>query len=193
MDIDLRTPGIVKLKFLDPKLNRDIPMIDKNTKRPISLIDFAAKGVQLHGVVDRNEAVKAGGGGTGFGNPSNWTSIIAKREGGAAPEVETTIKITPDLFTIKSKKSTGRLKNILPKGFAVSETGFYYGNDVKVIAPNKKEYIYNANLKPEEVDVELEALQKFINDNNVTTTTPAAANTTTPTKPAAGGVNYGSK
>lgn len=195
MDIDLTKPGYVKLKFLNPRLNREIPMIDKKTNRPISLIDFAGKGVQLHGVVDRNEAVRAGGGGTGFGNPSNWTSIIAKREGGVAPEVETAINITPDLFTIKSKNSVGRLKNILPKGFNVSDIGGILGNDVKVIAPNKKEYIYNANLDPEEVDVELEALQKFINDNNVsTTTTPAAAGaTTTTTTPAAGGVNYGSK
>lgn len=79
-----------------------------------------------------------------------------------------TIKITPDLFTIKSKISSQRLKNILPAGFDVKEdTGFTgLGNDVIVTAPNNKTYTYNANLTAEEIPAEKAALDKFIKENS---------------------------
>lgn len=79
----------------------------------------------------------------------------------------TVIKITPDLFTVQSVRSTERLKSLLPNGFKVEDKGGFFGNDVQVIAPNGKTYTYNANLSSSKVESEKDALEKFINMNNV--------------------------
>lgn len=76
LEIDLETkPGTVILKYADSKKNREIPMAGS------SLFDFAGKGVELHGVVDRKEAVRAGGGGTGYGAITDFTGVKSSRAG----------------------------------------------------------------------------------------------------------------
>ena len=97
----------------------------------------------------------------------------------AAQPTSAKVTITPDLFTIRSEKSTERLKNILPAGFNVSDEGGTFGNDVKVTAPNKKTYTYNANLSAEEAATEKIALEKFIRENGGTTTGAAKSTTNT--------------
>ena len=164
--IDVTTPGIVKLKYLDSKMDRPISMLDGSGK-PISLFDFSGKGVELHGVADREKAVKAGGGGTGFGSlkPEEWKSVKSIRQG--ITPISATTKITPDLFIIKSAKSSERLQNMLPSNFKVQEdTGALgLGNDVIVTAPNGKTYTYNANQSASKAQLEAVGLDAFIKAN----------------------------
>jgi hypothetical protein len=81
------------------------------------------------------------------------------------------IKTTPDLFTIKSEKSSERLRGLLPKNFTVKDVGGTFGNDVKVTAPNGKTYTYNANVSTEQAALEKKALDEFIKINNTAPST----------------------
>ena len=76
LGIDLETkPGTVILTYADAKKNREIPMAGS------TLFDFAGKGVELHGVVDRQKAVKAGGGGTTYGAINDFSGVRSSRAG----------------------------------------------------------------------------------------------------------------
>lgn len=181
LGIDLSSPGSVKLSYADPKKNRSIAIWDAN-KKPISLYDFAGKGVELHGVVDRQQAVKAGGGGTGYGalTDADWKTVKSSRTGGAgeAPVVN----ILPELFSIKSVKSSQSLQNLLGPTFKVNDKGGTWGNDVEVVAPNGQKFTYNANLNKSEATVAKAELEQFIKANGA-----PVGNT------GGGGVNYGDK
>jgi hypothetical protein len=85
----------------------------------------------------------------------------------AAKPKPAAIKVTPDLFTIKSEKSSERLRGLLPSNFTVTDEGGTFGNDVKVTAPNGKTYTYNANMSTEKAAAEKKALDEFIRINNV--------------------------
>jgi hypothetical protein len=173
LDIDMTKNGIISLKYQDASKNRDIKYLDKNNK-PISLYDFAGKGVELHGVVDRDQAVKAGGGGKGYGAISDFSTVRSKREGkAAAPPRDVSALITADLFTTKSEKSSTNLQSILPTGFVVKDIGGVFGNNVQVTAPNGKTYIYNANEKVSKAESLVPGLQQFIQLNNVAPTAAA--------------------
>jgi hypothetical protein len=91
------------------------------------------------------------------------------------------IVVTPDLFTVRSEKSTQRLQNMLPAGFSVKDLSVgSLTNNVEVTAPNKKSYKYNANLSAEEIPAEKAALEKFIRENGgAAPSTPAATTNTT--------------
>lgn len=168
MDIDLSKKGVISLKYENSAKNRNINYLD-NSGKPISLFDFAGKGVELHGVVDRAQAVKAGGGGKTFGDIGDYKGIRSKREGKAAPTPpppDVSALITPDLFTSKSEKSSVNLQSVLPTGFIVRDLGGTFGNDVEVIAPNGKKYKYNANMKSDKAEQSVPGLQQFIKLNN---------------------------
>lgn len=76
LGIDLESkPGTVILTYADAKKNREIPMAGS------TLFDFAGKGVELHGVVDRQKAVKAGGGGTTYGAINDFSGVRSSRAG----------------------------------------------------------------------------------------------------------------
>lgn len=81
-------------------------------------------------------------------------------------EIAPTVKIIPELFTIKSVRSAEALKSILPSNFTVTDEGGTFGNDVKVVAPNGVEYTYNSNLKPSQAAAEKIILEKFIKNNS---------------------------
>ena len=181
LGIDVSSPGRVKLTYADPKKNRDIPMIDANGK-PISIYDFAAIGTELHGVADKNEAVRASGGGTGYGalTKEQLKDVKAVRAGGTTA-VAPVVNILPELFSIRSDKSSKSLQNMLGPTFKVIDVGGF-GNDVKVVAPNGTEYVYNANLKKSEAAVEKVNLENFIKNNGAPVNNIAG-----------GGVNYGNK
>jgi hypothetical protein len=157
--LDLSTAGVIKLSYDNPKKNRDISMIDKDGN-PISLADFAAKGVELHGVVDRDQAVKAGGGGTGYGTLSDWTNIKSNRQG-AAPQVQK-IVVTPDIFSAKSQDAKVKLEDILPQGFVVKDTGGTFGNSILITAPDGKTYPFDTDLSTKASEYAVEGLQQFI-------------------------------
>ena len=164
LGIDVSVPGQVKLSYDNSKKNITYSMIDK-AGNPIDLGDFSAKGAELHGVSDRNEAMKAGGGGKGYGNLSDWTGIKAARAG-EAPEAPKAKPIPVDLFGIKSPKSAKLLQSILPTGFKVKDTGAYFGNTVEVTAPNGEVYEYNADEPQAARNAEKLLLEKFIKDNS---------------------------
>jgi hypothetical protein len=168
LGVDVSTPGVVKLTYADNKKNRTISMLDTAGK-PISLFDFAGTGVELHGVVDRKQAVSAGGGGTGYGalKPEEWKTIKSLRAGEApaAPVVN----ILPELFTVKSVQSSKSLQNLLGPSFKVNDIGGPFGNDVEVIAPNGQKFTYNANSSKSEAAVEKANLEQFIKANGAPT------------------------
>ena len=164
LGIDVSTPGVVKLSYADGKKNRSISMLDA-TGKPISLFDFAGTGVELHGVVDRQQAVKAGGGGTTYGTlkPEEWKSVKSVRQG-VAPAAPV-VNILPELFNIKSVQSTKSLQNLLGPTFTVNDIGGAFGNDVEVIAPNGQKFTYNANSSKSEAAVAKADLEQFIKVN----------------------------
>ena len=168
LGIDVSTPGVVKLSYADSKKNRPISMLDASGK-PISLFDFARTGVELHGVVDGKQAVKAGGGGTGYGalKPEEWRTVKSIRAGEApaAPVVN----IMPELFTVKSVQSSKSLQSLLGPSFKVNDIGGTFGNDVEVIAPNGQRFVYNANSSKSEAAVEKANLEQFIKVNGAPT------------------------
>jgi len=168
LDIDMTNPGAIKLTYSDPVKNRTISYLDKNNN-PISLRDFSGLGVELHGVVDREKAMKAGGGGKEYGNVPDLSDVRSSREGKTD-----TSKITADIFTAKSEASTERLQGILPNTFKVIDVGGVFGNNVEVVAPNGKKYTYNANVTAEKAATEAIALQNFISANSKGTRTTSS-------------------
>ena len=164
LGVDVSTPGVVKLSYADGKKNRTISMLDA-TGKPISLFDFAGTGVELHGVVDRQQAVKAGGGGTGYGKltPAEW-KVVKSVRAGEVP-VAPVVNILPELFNIKSVQSTKSLQNLLGPTFKVNDIGGAFGNDVEVIAPNGQKFTYNANSSKSEAAVAKADLEQFIKVN----------------------------
>lgn len=166
LGIDVTVPGKVSLSYDNPKKNITISMVDAGG-RPINLGDFAAKGAELHGISDRQEAMKAGGGGTGYGNLSNWSGIKASRQG-ETPKAAPITAVPLDIFKIKSEKSAKLLQSIIPKGYRVEDVGGPFGNDVTVTAPNGKTYTYNANESEGNRNAEKVLLDKFIAENSGT-------------------------
>ena len=181
LGIDVSTPGRVKLSYADSKKNRDIPMIDASGK-PISIYDFAAIGTELHGITDRNEAVKASGGGSGYGSltKEQLKDVKATREGGGG--VAPVVNILPELFTVRSGPSTKSLQSLLGPTFKVTDMGGPFGNDVEVTAPNGQKFTYNANLKKDEAAIAKADLEQFIKVNGA----PVGGS-------GGGGVDYGNK
>jgi hypothetical protein len=160
MDFDKN--GAISLQYDNPKLNRTISMLDENQK-PISLKQWGTKGVEIHNITDEGLLSKARGGSFGQIQETEWEKVKAERQGkkAEAPVVE----ILPELFRIKSEKSSESLQDLLGPTFKVTDIGGFGGNDVEVIAPNGKPFIYNANLKGAEATVKKAQLEKFIKDN----------------------------
>ena len=160
MDFDKN--GAISLQYDNPKLNRTISMLDENQK-PISLKQWGTKGVEIHNITDEGLLSKARGGSFGEIEGTEWEKVKAERQGkkAEAPVVE----ILPELFRIKSEKSSESLQDLLGPTFKVTDIGGFGGNDVEVIAPNGKPFIYNANLKGAEATVKKAQLEKFIKDN----------------------------
>jgi hypothetical protein len=96
----------------------------------------------------------------------NLTTEAKGFEEKSITDEEISAKITPDLFTIKSKKSAGNLNSILPSGFKAEDIGGVFGNDVKVTAANGKTYVYNANVGSEQAEKQKASLSEFIKINS---------------------------
>ena len=165
LDIDLETkPGSVILTYAEAKKNRTIDFVDANNN-PISLRDFSGKGVELHGVVDRDEAVKAGGGGKTFGRINSYAGIRSSRAGEAATPLPVAVPLSA--ITEESGKASSTLQSSLPEGFVVEDTGGTFGNGVKVKAPNGKVYEYTSKQGPTDAATIKGDLEAFIRTNNV--------------------------
>ena len=163
IDIDLQTqPGKVLLKYADSKMNRPIDMVDASGN-PISLRDFAAKGVELHGVADVDKAMRAGGGGTGFGRIADYTGVRASRQG-QAPVVKP-ITVPLGSVTEPSQRAVVTLRSALPAGFVVTDKGGFTGNEVEVKAPNGKIYNYTSKKSAATAAEIKKDLEAFVREN----------------------------
>jgi len=168
LKISFPKEGKVKLQYAKASNNRTISMIDASGN-PISLANWAATGVELHEVTDKNQVERAGGGGSGYGKITDWNTVSAEREGATSGGEEKTapiVNILPELFTIKSVKSSKSLQRTLGSTFTVTDIGGYMGNNVKVTAPNGQQFTYNANLNKSEAAVAKQDLEQFIQDNS---------------------------
>lgn len=167
LGIDMSQNGKITLKYDNPVKNRTIDYLDAN-QNPIPLREFSGLGVELHGIVDRDQAFRAGGGGEGFGNvpAEELINVKSNRQGpAAAPAI---VNVPDSIFTIKSEQSSQNLKSLLPSGFKVEENTGFFGasNDVVVTAPNGETFTYNANLSADEIPTAKEGLQNFIKANS---------------------------
>jgi hypothetical protein len=164
LDIDLGTPGKIILKYADSKKNRTIDYLDAN-KNPISLRDFSGLGVELHGVVDRDKAIRAGGGGSGFGRvaDADLKNVRASRQGEAPATQPITVPLTA--ITEESAAAAQTLQGALPQGFVVKDTGGFTGNTIEITAPNGKVYKYTSKKKGDTATQLKKDLEDFVKKN----------------------------
>lgn len=164
LGIDLVENGKIKLTYLNPAKNRTINYIDDENK-PISLEDHSALGVELHGVVDRDKAVKAAGSGTGFGDVRDLSSVIAQREGEPPQPVVFTAPLSA--ITQESEKASTVLQSSLPVGFKVKDLGGKYGNEIEVTAPDGSIFKYTSKKGIVASGVIKKDLEDFVKTNSI--------------------------
>lgn len=159
LKIDMESkPGTVILKYANNKLNREIPMKGR------SLNDFSSSGVELHGVTDRKKAFEAGGGGKGYGDV-DFTGVTAGRAGAeAAP-----ITIPVDIFKAKSDKSADAIQKLLPNGYIAEDTGGFFGNTVKITAPDGTEISYKSDVSTKDIITQKATIENFLKPKTGTT------------------------
>jgi hypothetical protein len=174
--------GKISLTYADPIKNRTINYLDANSN-PISLRDFSGLGVELHGVVDRDRAVRAGGGGAGFGRVDDLTTVTSQRQGATTPQ-RVQVVIPSSAIGMSSTEAAAAIKEALPANFTVEDLtpGLFSGNQVKITAPNKKTFTINTKLTGASAEKVKEEIEDFIKLNNVAIETPpAGAGSTTAT------------
>lgn len=161
LKIDMESkPGTVILKYVNSKLNREIPMKGR------SLIDFSSSGVELHGVTDRKKAFEAGGGGKGYGDV-DFTGVTASRAGAEA----TPIVVPVDVFKAKSDKSADAIQKLLPSGYIAEDTGGFFGNTVKITAPDGTEIDYESDVtSPKDIITQKAKIENFLKPKTGKTT-----------------------
>lgn len=178
LGIDLTENGKIKLTYADPVKNRTIDYLDAN-KKPISLRDFSGLGVELHGVVDRDKAVRAGGGGTEFGavSETDLKTVTSQRQGTAPKTKRTTIPLTG--ITQPSQNAVKILQGALGPDFIVKEVGLNpLGNDIEITTKDgKNSYPFTSGKGEAAAELIQKDLQDWVEANKGT----------------AGGVNYEEK
>ena len=159
----MTTNGKIKLTYADPVKNRTIDYLDTNNN-PVSLRDFSGLGVELHGVVDRDKAVKAGGGGTEFGKVNDLTTVTSQRQG-AAP-VTKRITIPLGAITEESGVASKALQSALGPDFIVEDTGGATGNTIIVkTLDGVTTYPYTSKLKGDAALAALKNLKDWAEAN----------------------------
>lgn len=160
LKVDLASkPGTVILKYADSKLNREIPMKGRTFE------DFAASGVELHGVTDKKKASQAGTGNKVYGDV-DFTGVTAGRAG-AEPAP---IVIPVDVFKAKSDKSAEDVQKLLPNGYIAEDTGGFFGNTVKITAPDGTEIDYKSDVtSPKDIITQKAKIENFLKPKTGTT------------------------
>ena len=163
-------PGSVLLKYDNPAMNRTIKMFDESGK-PVNEGDWAALGVELHGVVDREKAIKAGGGKGKYGGlkKEDYAKIGTEREGTAPPPSAAQVVIPLSAIEMSSTKAAVSIQEALPPNFTAKDLtpGALQGNQVKITAPNGKTFTINTKLTGVKAENAKGDLEKFIKLNNV--------------------------
>jgi hypothetical protein len=132
------------------------------------LRDFSGKGVELHGVVDRDKAVRAGGGGTGFGKvgAEELSTVRANRQGIETPAAPFSVPLGGIIE--ESGNAVKILEKALPEGFKVrdlAKIGGIIGNDVEIEAPNGEKYRYTAKKSAAEAEKIKKDIDAFVMTN----------------------------
>ena len=163
LDIDfVSEPGKLILRYQDDKRDRRIDFTDENGNPTNSLRDWSATGVEVHGVVDREQAFKAGGGGTDFGKISNYEDVRASRKGKSS---KTNLPLSA--ITEESGKASSNLQSALPEGFVVRDNSIFgMGNGITVVAPNGKTYEYTSKKGVKDAVTFKIELEKWVNANS---------------------------
>jgi len=143
MAIDTSTPGFIKLKYEDGKLNRNIRLQD------FTPAEWAATGVELHGENDRNRAMNAGGGFGGktvnlsAGNEAKRAGTANSPSGGkqtAQQKAKNYLqqKLGSGVLVSKGDKGVDEIVAIIqPLGFTGELTGTF-GDYITITAPDGK-------------------------------------------------------
>ena len=123
-------PGSVLLKYADPAMDRTIKIFD-DSGSPVNRRDWAALGVELHGVVDRDKAIKAGGGTKEYGGltKEQYTNIGTKRQG---VEPTTKFNVPVSAINLDSNEAAVSLSASAPEGFEVKDETPNYGDEVSI-------------------------------------------------------------
>ena len=167
LDIDLTENGKIKLRYVDSQKDRTIDYLDAQGK-PLSLRDFSGLGVELHGVVDRDKAVKAGGGGTTFGRVDDLSVVRSSRSGQAEQAAPVSVPLTA--IILESGTASVNLKSALPTNFEVKDLGGTFGNEIEITAPTSKVYKYNAKTSNAKAEIIKKEIETFVRSNQVSGT-----------------------
>jgi hypothetical protein len=180
--IDIGTDNTILLTYMDPSQNNTIKFTDNNNN-PIPIDQFSALGVELHGVVDRNKSVRAGGGGGAFVPITG--NISAKRQGKSAAVKPITIPLAA--ITEPSQNAVTSLQSSLPEGFTAKDLSNPYvpgSNNLQITAPNGKIYNYSSKKGVTTATAVKADIEEFIRDNQNTKPQPnPAPNAKTKPKP----------
>lgn len=171
-------PGSVVLKYADPAMNRTIKMFD-DSGRPVNRNDWAALGVELHGVVDREKAVRAGGGTGNYGGltKEQYTTVGAERQGVIQP---IRVNIPESVLGLESTEAATAIKASLPSGFTVTDltpSEFDTENKIEIEAPNGEKLTIFTDIDKEEAAVRIGQIKEWIKANNAPKNTEAQSGT----------------
>jgi hypothetical protein len=190
-------PGSVVLNYDNPAMNRTIKMFD-DSGNPVNRRDWAALGVELHGVVDREKAIKAGGGAKEYGGlkKEDYMNVGTERQGSNIPK-RVQVVIPSSAIGMSSTDAAAAIKEAVPANFTVEDLtpGLFSGNQVKITAPNKKTFTINTRLTGDSAEKVKQEIEAFIKLNNVAPETPPAeaGGTTAASGAAATATGVGSK
>jgi hypothetical protein len=190
-------PGSVVLNYDNPAMNRTIKMFD-DSGRPVNRRDWAALGVELHGVVDREKAIKAGGGAKEYGGlkKEDYMNVGTERQGSNIPK-RVQVVIPSSAIGMSSTDAAAAIEEAIPANFTVEDLtpGLFSGNQVKITAPNKKTFTINTRLTGDSAEKVKQEIEAFIKLNNVEPETPPAeaGGTTAASGAAATATGVGSK
>ena len=165
--IDLTEKGKIKLEYNNNVKDRTISYLDSNGN-PIPIRDFSGLGVELHGIVDRDKAVKAAGGTGVFGEvgDQDLIQVVSRRRGGVEGGAEQVpINIPESILTAPSQDASVNLQSILPSGFTVTDDGGRIGNKITITAPNKAKYKTDTKLSASKVEAAKKGIEAFIKLN----------------------------
>lgn len=165
--IDLSEKGKINLQYNNSVKDRTISYLDSNNN-PIPIRDFSGLGVELHGIVDREKAVRAAGGTGEFGQVADeeLKQVVSRRRGGVegAPE-QVPVDIPESILTAPSQDAAVNLQSILPSGFTVTDIGGRIGNKITITAPNGAKYNTDTKIPASKIEAAKKGLDTFIKAN----------------------------
>ena len=127
--------------------------------------EWAALGVELHGIEDADRAVRAAGAGANKPFKAPKSGGLASRDY-TPPSSVVAVTVPLGAITEESSAASETLKSSLPNGFQVKDTGGYTGNTIEVTAPNKKVYKYTSKKGTTDAATIKVDLEAFVKANN---------------------------